>query len=62
MGSWEDLFYEITTEVKELGLKKEFDKKLKELRFDDKYKYTEVRDRWQIAFNLVKEEHEKNKK
>jgi len=30
--------------------------------YDDNYKYSEVRDRWQIALNLVKEEHEKNKK
>ena len=62
MGSWEDLYYEISTEVEELGLKKEFDIKLKDLRNDDNYKYSEVRDRWQIALNLVKEEHEKNKK
>jgi hypothetical protein len=57
MGSWEDLYYEVTAEVKSLGLKKEFDKKLKELREDDKYKYTEVRDRWQVALKQIKEEH-----
>tara|TARA_R100001509_G_scaffold137670_1_gene91680 strand:- start:335 stop:523 length:189 start_codon:yes stop_codon:yes gene_type:complete len=62
MGSWEDIFYEVTAEVQSLGLKKQFDQKLKELRDDDKYKYTEVRDRWQVALTLVKEEHEKNKK
>ena len=62
MGSWEDIFYEVSAEVAELGLKKEFDQKLKDLRNDDKYKYHEVRDRWQIALSLIKEEHEKNKK
>tara|TARA_Y100000389_G_scaffold198237_1_gene234360 strand:- start:1005 stop:1193 length:189 start_codon:yes stop_codon:yes gene_type:complete len=62
MGTYEDLFYEITEEVEKLGLRKEFDKKLKALRNDDKYKYSEIRDRWQIALNEIKEEHKKNKK
>jgi|TARA_B100001564_G_C20458679_1_gene586933 hypothetical protein len=59
MGSWEDVFYEVTAEVESLGLRKEFDQKLKDLRADEKYKYTEVRDRWQVALTLIKEEHEK---
>ncbi len=59
MGTYEDLFYEITTEVEELGLRKEFDQKLKDLRNDDKYKYSEVRDRWQIALKEIKEENKK---
>ncbi len=58
MGTYEDLFYEITAEVEKLGLKKEFDKKLKELRDDDKYRYSEIRDRWQIALKEIKEENE----
>ena len=57
MGSWEDIFYEVSDEVTKLGLKKEFDKKLQDLRNDDKYKHTEVRDRWQIALKEIKEEH-----
>jgi len=59
MGSWEDLYYEITAEVEELGLKKEFDQKLKDLRDDEKYKYHEVRDRWQVALKEIKEENKK---
>ena len=59
MGTYEDLFYEITSEIEELGLKKEFDKKLKELRDDDKYRYSEIRDRWQIALKEIKEENKK---
>ena len=58
MGTYEDLYYEITEEVEKLGLRKEFDKKLKELRNDDKYKYIEIRDRWQIALKEIKEENE----
>lgn len=59
MGSWEDVYYEVNEEVEKLGLKKEFDQKLKDLRNDDKYKYVEIRDRWQIALNQIKEENKK---
>ena len=62
MGTWEDIFYEVTAEVESLGLREEFDKKLKDLRSDDKYQYHEVRDRWQVALQQIKEEHTKNKK
>ena len=62
MGSWEDVYYEITAEVESLGLKKEFDQKLKDLRSDDKYQYHEVRDRWQVALQQIKEEQKNNKK
>ncbi len=57
MGTYEDLYYEITMEVESLGLKKEFEKKLKQLRNDDKYKYSEIRDRWQVALKEIKEEN-----
>jgi len=59
MGTYEDVYYEITMEVESLGLKKEFEKKLKQLRNDDKYKYSEIRDRWQIALKEIKEENKK---
>jgi len=59
MGTWEDIFYEVTAEVESLGLREEFDKKLKDLRNDDKYKYVEVRDRWQVALKEIKEENKK---
>ena len=58
MGTYEDVYYEITMEVESLGLKKEFEKKLKQLRNNDKYKYSEIRDRWQIALKEIKEENE----
>jgi len=59
MGTYEDVYYEITMEVESLGLKKEFEKKLKQLRNNDKYKYSEIRDRWQIALREIKEENKK---
>ena len=59
--AWEDVYYEISNEVKELGLQKEFDRKLKDLRNDEKYQYVEVRDRWQAALRQIKEEHKNGK-
>lgn len=59
MGTYEDIFYEVIAEVESLGLRKEFDQKLKDLRNDDNYKYHEVRDRWQVALREIKEENKK---
>jgi|TARA_R100001163_G_C5056312_1_gene192730 hypothetical protein len=61
MGNYEDLFWEITAELKELGLRKEFDAQLKKMRAQDKHKYKEVRERWEYAFNKVKQLHKINK-
>jgi len=60
MGSWEDIYYDISQQMSELKLKKEFDAELKRLRDDDKYKYSEVRDRWEVA--RVKKNLKKKKK
>jgi|TARA_R110002072_G_scaffold185442_1_gene342335 hypothetical protein len=61
MGSYEDIFYEVIEEVESLGLRKQFDKELKNLRDDDKFKYVEIRDRWWEAKNRVITEYRKNK-
>ena len=47
--SYEDLFYEIHEQMKNLGLRKQFDKELELLRNDPKWQYKEVRDRWSEA-------------
>ncbi len=62
MGSYEDIYYEVTEEMNRLNLKKEFDAELKKLREDDKYRYTEIRDRWAEARTRVITEYQKNKK
>jgi len=62
MGSWEDIYYDISQQMSELKLKKEFDAELKRLRDDDKYKYSEVRDRWEVARGNVIKEYQKRKK
>ena len=61
MGHYEDIFFEITESINRLGLKEEFDAQLKKMRNQDKHKYKEVRERWEYAFNKVKQLHKINK-
>ena len=53
MGQYEDIFYEITESINNLGLKKEFDAQLEKMRHQDKHRYKEVRDRWDYAYQKV---------
>ena len=62
MGHYEDLFYEITESVDRLGIRKEFDAQLEKMRYQDKHKYRETRDRWDYAYQKVVKAHEKKKK
>jgi hypothetical protein len=59
MGHWEDFFWEVAEEVNQLGLRKEFDKLLHQIRNDEKYRYTELKDRWSIALMKLKEQNNK---
>ena len=56
--AWEDFWWDITAEIKELGLKKEFDAQLKKMNGQEKHRYKDTRDRWSYALEKVK----KNKK
>jgi hypothetical protein len=51
--AYEDLYYEIHEQMEKLGLRKKFDKELEKLRNDPKWKYKEVRDRWETARTTV---------
>ena len=64
MGQYEDIFYEITESINNLGLKKEFDAQLEKMRNQDKHRYKEVRDRWDYAYQKVirKYENKRNQK
>ena len=63
MGHYEDIFYEITASIKELGLKKEFDAQLEKMRHQPKHRYKEVRDKWDYAYNkVIKNENKRNQK
>ena len=53
MGHYEDLWYEIHTDIEDRGLNKEFEAQLKKMRSQDKHKHKEVRDRWSYAHNKV---------
>ena len=64
MGHCEDLFYEITESLNNLGLRKQFDDQLEKMRYQDKHRYKETRDKWDYAYNKVikKYENKRNKK
>ena len=53
MGHYEDLWYEITEDINQKGLQKEFDTQLKKMRSQSQHKYKEVRDRWNYAHTKV---------
>jgi len=61
MGHYEDFFWEITEELNQLGLRKEFDNKIKEMRYDDEWRYKELKERWDYALKFVKENNTKVK-
>ena len=64
MGHYEDLFYEITESLNNLGLRKQFDDQLEKMRYQDKHRYKETREKWDYAYNKVikKYENKRNKK
>ena len=62
MGHYEDLFWEITKEIDNKGLKKQFDAQLEKMNYQDKHQYKDVREKWSYAYNKVTRENEKNKK
>tara|TARA_B100000424_G_scaffold162593_2_gene124574 strand:+ start:2165 stop:2362 length:198 start_codon:yes stop_codon:yes gene_type:complete len=64
MGHYEDLFYEITESLNNLGLRQQFDDQLEKMRYQDKHRYKETRDKWDYAYNKVikKYENKRNKK
>jgi|TARA_B100001778_G_scaffold304896_1_gene283181 hypothetical protein len=62
MGTYEDLFYDITESIDSKGLRKEFDAQLDKMRRQDKHKYKDTRDRWSYAYDKVIRLHDKNNK
>jgi hypothetical protein len=53
MGHYEDLWYEISEDVTNKGLKKEFYAQLKKMNGQPKHQYKESRDMWNYAYNKV---------
>jgi len=52
--SYEDFWWDTHNEIKELGLKKQFDKQIKKMETQDHHKYKDARDQWAYALNKVK--------
>ena len=60
--AWEDLFWEISQSIKDLGLQKEFDKQLEKMKTQDKHMYSDTRAQWEYAYNkVIKNEKNNNK-
>lgn len=53
MGHYEDFWYEITNDINDKGLKKEFDSQLEKMNGQDKHKYKDSRARWSYAHTKV---------
>ena len=53
MGHYEDFFWEITESLNNKGLREQFSNQLEKMRFQDKHKHKETKDRWNYAYNKV---------
>tara|TARA_R110002110_G_scaffold106989_1_gene267811 strand:- start:100 stop:306 length:207 start_codon:yes stop_codon:yes gene_type:complete len=53
MGHYEDFWYEITNDINDKGLKKEFDAQLEKMVNQDKHQYKDSRARWSYAHTKV---------
>ena len=60
--AWEDFWYDIVEEVKELKIQKEFDAQLEKMSSQDKHRYKDTREKWEYALQKVKKNLEKKKK
>jgi hypothetical protein len=60
--SYEDLYWEIDSDIRSKGLKKEFDAQLKKMDSQDKHRYLDTRSRWDYAYQKVIKLHAKKSK
>ena len=51
--AWEDFWWDVTEDIKNKGLQKEFDAQLEKMSNQDKHKYKDTRDKWAYAWNKV---------
>jgi hypothetical protein len=54
MGNWDNFYYEMHEELTQLGMKQRFISLLQELSTQDKFKHQSVRDRWNTAFQMIR--------
>ena len=55
--AWEDLWWEISSSIKERGLEKEFDAQLEKMKTQEKHKYRDTRSCWEYAYSKVIKEN-----
>lgn len=53
MGHYEDAFFEIYDDIKEKGLKLQFDAQLSKMRDQDKHRYKSTKEMWEYAHHKV---------
>ena len=51
--AWEDLWWEISSSIKEKGLQKEFDAQLEKMNSQDKHRFKDTRSSWEYAYSKV---------
>jgi hypothetical protein len=62
MGHYEDFWWDITEDINNKGLRKQFNAQLKKMNNQDKHQYRDVRSKWDYAHKKVTQENEENKK
>jgi hypothetical protein len=58
MGNWDNFYYEMHEELTQLGMKQRFISLLQELSTQDKFKHQSVRDRWNTAFQMIRNDEQ----
>ena len=58
----EDIMFEVHQEVEKLGLRKQFDKQLKKMQTQSKWKWKGVGERWEYALHRIKEQYAQSNK
>ena len=59
--AWEDFWWDVTEDIKNKGLQKEFDAQLKKMSHQDKHKYKDTRDKWAYAWSKVTSSYKESK-
>ena len=59
--AWEDFWWEVTEDIKNKGLQKEFDAQLQKMSNQDKHRYKDTRERWSYAWSKVTSSFKENK-
>jgi len=59
--AYEDIYWEINQEIKDLKLQRKFDAQLNRMRDQDHHRYKEIRDQWSYARDKVVRLYQENR-